>query len=256
MNLQRQKVWSNSQNAKLELEVEALQRQLAALNELEKEEGQNSSLGIYPTKEVFDASKVEQGKKIHQNTIGQSPSKSSTKIVHDVDFVTTFISLFISEIADHVIHKIGENFFKLNYYKIKKVERLTLAISVDDRPFREERKLIGIGTREKETIQELLESKESKREQLISRPRVGRRTVKNTDEHAGCDKANHQVCEYNFDHGRVAHRTHIDHDAPRDDGTKEAKSIRRRMEEFSTMSLDMNRKPEVRSPVLKIDSFR
>ena len=37
MNLQRQKVWNNSQNAKLELEVEALQRQLAAFDKLESE---------------------------------------------------------------------------------------------------------------------------------------------------------------------------------------------------------------------------
>ena len=48
MNLQRQKVWNNSQNAKLELEVEALQRQLAAFDELDRVESKTSSSIILP----------------------------------------------------------------------------------------------------------------------------------------------------------------------------------------------------------------
>ena len=59
MNLQRKKVWSQSHNAKLELEVEALQRQLAQLERMDKElEIQNPSRVMLKNRTAVDRNQL------------------------------------------------------------------------------------------------------------------------------------------------------------------------------------------------------
>ena len=98
MNLQRQKVWNNSQNAKLELEVEALQRQLAAFLELERVEGKTSSSSALPVGETIGAKKVDVRVGSFKSNTGWSLITACSEI-HKVNINIIFLLYLLKSIT-------------------------------------------------------------------------------------------------------------------------------------------------------------
>ena len=266
MNLQRQKVWNNSQNAKLELEVEALQRQLAAFDKLEREEEANST-SIAPYGKVpLNARKIEQGIDSYSNNkwlpIGESRQiiafvqfqKCRTLMYYHCYFRINFHTLkSILFYSDYMIYKVDEevqssawNVSEGNDAEPERLGRRPRQTSVE-KGLREEMNSIGADKRDKESkYRELTDAKETEGEKLNLRPRLGRRGSRNTNGRT-TTTLNVEIDEayqYNFDREKPIHRALIVQDVHKNK-KRAAKSIRRRTEESSQATSDAKKKREV-----------